>query len=213
MNNKHSYWSSLVTLGLIIIVIPCVSLLSVSKKSWLRVSWMTLLIILLGLLLSHLSYGAELSNQVPVTSNKVVSSVSQLQGSVMSISPKVSNPPEVSLPPKVSSSPKVSKISNIYYKDITAYCSCRVCCGKWSAFKKTANGKTPRAKHTVAASRSIPFGSLVVIEGLKGTYVVEDRLATKYDHRIDVYFESHQAALEFGIRKKHRVTISPPAHK
>ena len=199
MNHKHTYWSSLVTLGLIIIIIPCVYLLSVSKKSWIKVSWMTLLMILLGLLLSHLSYGSEMSNQGPVTSNKVVSSVSQLKGSVVSIPPKVSNPPEV------------YKISNISYKDITAYCSCRVCCGKWHAFKKTANGKTPRANHTIAASRSIPFGSLVVIEGLKGTYVVEDRLATKYDHRIDVYFESHQAALEFGKRRHQRVTISPPA--
>ena len=198
-SSKHGYWKSLVTLGLIIIVIPYVSLLSVSKKGWLRVTWMTLVVIILSLLLSHLSYGAELSNQVPVTSNKVVSSVSQLKVSVMS------NPPEVSKPPKVS------KISNIYYKDITAYCSCYVCCGRWSAFKKTANGKPPRANHTVAASRSIPFGSLVSIEGLQGTYVVEDRLATKYDHRIDVYFDSHQAALEFGKRRHKRVTVSHQA--
>jgi len=66
------------------------------------------------------------------------------------------------------------------------------------------------SNHTVAASRSIPFGTRLTIEGLKGTYVVEDRLALRFDHRIDVYFDSHKAALAFGKRIGARVVAVGP---
>lgn len=79
---------------------------------------------------------------------------------------------------------------------VTAYCPCKVCCGKWSG-GPTASGVMPKEGVTVAASRKIPFGTKVQIEGL-GTRVVQDRLALKYDSRIDVFFTSHKEALKFG---------------
>lgn len=90
---------------------------------------------------------------------------------------------------------------------ITAYCGCHKCCGSWSVFKKTASGTTPTQGRTVAMSRSVPFGSVVVIPSLgigvtnKPLYV-EDRLALRYDRRIDVYMDSHRDALRFGKRTK-----------
>lgn len=81
---------------------------------------------------------------------------------------------------------------------VTAYCQCVKCCGP-QASGITASGVIPKQGITVAASRRIPFGTVIAIEGL-GTRVVQDRLARKYDSRIDVYFNSHQKAKQFGKR-------------
>ena len=88
---------------------------------------------------------------------------------------------------------------------VTAYCGCAKCCGKWAKAHKTADGHTPEQGVTCAASRAIPFGTRLDIEGV-GVRTVQDRLATKYDSRVDVYFDKHQDALEFG-RKECRVKI------
>ena len=82
---------------------------------------------------------------------------------------------------------------------ITAYCACRVCCGP-DAAGITANGKAPRQGVTVAASRRVPFGTVVWIRGV-GRRVVQDRTAIRYDGRWDVYFDRHQDAVRFGKRK------------
>jgi 3D (Asp-Asp-Asp) domain-containing protein len=86
---------------------------------------------------------------------------------------------------------------------VTAYCGCAKCCGK--AGQPTASGKMPVEGVTVAGPRRIPFGTRVYIEGV-GERVVQDRLARKYDSRFDVYFQSHQDALEFG-KKTLKITI------
>ena len=79
---------------------------------------------------------------------------------------------------------------------ITAYCACSLCCGpKPSGL--TASGLKPRQGITIAASRSIPFGTKVVINGR--TYTVQDRLAKRYDSRFDIYFTKHSDAKAFGI--------------
>jgi 3D (Asp-Asp-Asp) domain-containing protein len=82
---------------------------------------------------------------------------------------------------------------------ITAYCACTICCGP-SASGLTASGKRPVEGVTIAASRSIPFGSRITIDG--HTYTVQDRLAKRYDSRIDVYFREHKAAKKFGKKTR-----------
>lgn len=81
---------------------------------------------------------------------------------------------------------------------ITAYCHCAACCGK--AKQPTASGIQPIAGRTVAASRTIPFGTKVYIETV-GWREVHDRLAKRYDNRIDVFMNSHTDAKKFGIKK------------
>lgn len=93
---------------------------------------------------------------------------------------------------------------------VTAYCNnhglgCVTCNGKWAKYNKTADGHTPKQGITCAASRNIPFGTKIAIEGV-GTRIVQDRLALKYDNRIDVYFNSHKDALKFG-KKQLKVKI------
>jgi len=82
---------------------------------------------------------------------------------------------------------------------VTAYCACQKCCPQWAG-GLTASGKLPREGITVAAPRSLKFGTKVQIKGV-GERVVQDRLARRYDNRFDVYFDDHQAALRFGKRR------------
>ena len=81
----------------------------------------------------------------------------------------------------------------------TGYCKCHLCCGA-HASRITASGARPVEGITCAASRSIPFGTVLTIEGV-GRRTVQDRLAIRYDARLDVYFERHSDAVRFGKRK------------
>ncbi len=82
---------------------------------------------------------------------------------------------------------------------VTAYCACKACTG-YNSGGPTASGAMPRQGVTVAAPRSIRFGTILDIEGV-GRRVVQDRLAMAYDNRIDVFFRSHVEARRFGTRR------------
>lgn len=87
---------------------------------------------------------------------------------------------------------------------VTAYCACRICCGP-NADGVTAAGTKPKQGRTVAAPRSISFGTRVRIEGFNTTFIVEDRTARRFDGRWDIFFAKHKDALKFG---KQRLTIT-----
>lgn len=90
----------------------------------------------------------------------------------------------------------------------TAYCPCVECCGIWSAdhpdrgddyVQKTRAGTIPEEGRTIAADWSVlPEGSEVIICG--HPYIVEDTGGAIKGNRIDIYFESHDAALEYGVQ-------------
>lgn len=80
---------------------------------------------------------------------------------------------------------------------LTAYCSCRKCCGRWSG-GPTASGAMPQAGRTIAVDkRVIPLGTKVYIEGY-GEFVAEDTGSAVRGNRIDIYMDSHQAAVWFA---------------
>lgn len=91
----------------------------------------------------------------------------------------------------------------------TAYCPCVKCCGIWSAehpsrdadyAQRTSSGTIPEEGRTISADWDVlPKGSEVVING--HPYIVEDTGGAIKGHRIDIYFESHEAALEFGVQE------------
>lgn len=92
---------------------------------------------------------------------------------------------------------------------ITAYCSCEKCCGYWAQNRPldddgrpivyTASGAIAQAGTTIAADTEVlPFGTQVVIDG--HTYTVQDEGSSIKGHSIDIYFEDHQEALEFGVK-------------
>lgn len=77
---------------------------------------------------------------------------------------------------------------------LTAYCACEQCCGKSDGI--TASGTIATQGRTVACN-SLPFGTVLSINGHE--YTVEDTGGMS-DGVIDVYFDDHQEAIEFGVQ-------------
>lgn len=91
----------------------------------------------------------------------------------------------------------------------TAYCPCVECCGIWSAehpsrdadyVQRTSSGTIPEEGRTISADWDVlPKGSEVVING--HPYIVEDTGSAVKGNHVDIFFESHEAACEFGIQQ------------
>lgn len=80
---------------------------------------------------------------------------------------------------------------------ITAYCTCRICCGVYSGGNRTASGTVPTSNRTIAVDTDvIPFGTRVIINGQ--VYVAEDRGGAIKGKRIDMFFMTHKEALKWG---------------
>lgn len=63
----------------------------------------------------------------------------------------------------------------------------------------TATGTVPTPGRTIAVDPDvIPYGSEVIING--HTYIAEDTGGYIVGNHIDIVFNSHQEALEFGIQ-------------
>ena len=91
----------------------------------------------------------------------------------------------------------------------TAYCSCTKCCGTWSKDhpsrqgtdyeQHTTLGTVPVAGRTVAVDPEvIPLGSRIVLDGHE--YTAEDTGSGVKGNHIDIYFDSHEEALEWGVK-------------
>ena len=79
----------------------------------------------------------------------------------------------------------------------TAYCPCAKCCGKTDGI--TATGTQATAGRTIAVDPSvIPYGTHVIIDGV--TYVAEDCGGAVKGNDIDIFFNTHEEALQFGRR-------------
>lgn len=100
---------------------------------------------------------------------------------------------EVELP-KVSRGATEPRYQNY---EATAYCGCRKCNGKWTDYP-TASGTQMKAGRTIAVDPDyIPLGSRVFIEGM-GEYIAEDTGSAIKGKIIDIYFDSHEEAWDFG---------------
>ena len=92
---------------------------------------------------------------------------------------------------------------------ITAFCACSVCCGKWANNRPLDENGNPivygasgkELTPGVSVACSLPYGTKLEIDGLPGTYVVEDRTAEwiqdKYNGMtVDIYMPTHEACYE-----------------
>lgn len=79
----------------------------------------------------------------------------------------------------------------------TGYCSCVSCCGISTGI--TASGVKAQASHTVAMPKAYSFGTKIEIKDL-GKFVVEDRGSAINGNKLDIYFNTHQEALNWGRR-------------
>ena len=92
---------------------------------------------------------------------------------------------------------------------LTAYCSCKKCCGKWADNRpvdKNGNeivcgaiGERLKEGYSIAVDPTvIPYRTEVMING--HIYKAQDCGDAIKGNRIDVYFENHQDALKFGVQ-------------
>lgn len=104
---------------------------------------------------------------------------------------------------EIPTEPTTQKAKKTITMVVTAYCSCIKCCGKTDGI--TASGVKAKQGVTIAAdTRLFPFGTKLEIDGK--IYTVQDKGGAIKGNRIDLYFENHQSALNFGRQTK-EVTI------
>jgi 3D (Asp-Asp-Asp) domain-containing protein len=85
---------------------------------------------------------------------------------------------------------------------VTAYCPCEKCCGRY-ADGITASGHKIQPDETfVAADKRYPFGTEMIIPGYNDDRPVKvlDRGSEIQDSRLDIFFPSHQQALNWGVK-------------
>lgn len=66
----------------------------------------------------------------------------------------------------------------------------------------TASGTKANQGRTIAMDKTIPFGTLVKIEGFDEIFRVEDRGSKIKGNKVDVYFENVEDAIKFGKQKR-----------
>lgn len=126
------------------------------------------------------------------------------------VNPYITKTPMVYSTIEPKTEPKFELVSLGEFK-VTAYCHCEQCCGSWAKDRPvdadgkpiviTASGEIAVQGVTIAADTSVlPFGTKVIMDGHE--YTVQDRGGAIKGNKIDVYFESHQEALEFGVQYK-----------
>ena len=99
---------------------------------------------------------------------------------------------------------ELNEWENIGEFKITAYCSCEKCCGVWAENRPngvvyTASGEKAEAGKTIAVDTSvIPFGTEVKIGDV--IYTAQDTGSAVKGNVIDVYYDSHEEALNHGAK-------------
>lgn len=83
--------------------------------------------------------------------------------------------------------------------EMTAYCSCEKCCGKTDGI--TASGVRAQEGVTVAADTNIlPIGTKIYVDG--NEYIVQDVGGAVKGNKLDIYCETHEKAVAFGVQYK-----------
>lgn len=96
--------------------------------------------------------------------------------------------------------PQEAAYTNESTMTVTAYCTCEKCCGAYSN-GYTATGAKATQGVTIATDPDvIPMGTEVEIDG--HIYIAQDVGGAISGNRIDLYFDSHEDALQWGVREK-----------
>lgn len=162
-------------------------------KKWLKhnVLWLALLALALavGFLLGKNKSAADVNP--PITPTMTVIHYTPRSGPQPSVTPLVVEPePEVEWETYIA----------------TAYCPCEKCCGKYAKNRPngivyTGSGEIAKEGITIAADWTVlEPGTEVEIDGI-GVRTVHDKGSAIEGNRIDIYYESHKEALNFGIQE------------
>jgi 3D (Asp-Asp-Asp) domain-containing protein len=86
---------------------------------------------------------------------------------------------------------------------VTAYCPCAKCCGEYSDGVTACGHRIGPGDVFVAADKRYAFGTEMIIDGYGGGEPVKvlDRGGAIQGNRLDVFFNTHKAALKWGVRQ------------
>lgn len=97
-----------------------------------------------------------------------------------------------------STEPVFKKGDSLGLFSITGYCPCSKCSGEHCI---TYSGTIPQSEHTISADITLlPLGTKVMIDGV--VYTVEDIGSSVDGNKVDIFFDSHEEALDFGRQSK-----------
>lgn len=85
---------------------------------------------------------------------------------------------------------------------VTAYCPCERCCGEYADGVTACGHRIQAGDSFAAADRRYPFGTEMVVAGYNNgeSIRVLDRGGAIRGNRLDLFFHSHEEALQWGVR-------------
>jgi len=85
---------------------------------------------------------------------------------------------------------------------VTAYCPCPICCGEYSDGVTACGHKIRPGDTFVAADRRYSFYTEMLIPGYSNSRPVKvlDRGGAIKGNRLDVFYATHQEALQWGVQ-------------
>ena len=105
--------------------------------------------------------------------------------------------------PQVFPPPHIHIVEHV---TITAYCSCRICTGKWSRYGRTTSGRNARTTTGFGvAQRAIPLGTKLYAPGIGIRQADDGCGACRTDFsknglvHLDLRMRTHREAQKFGI--------------
>ena len=91
-------------------------------------------------------------------------------------------------------------VSSIERFIVTAYCPCELCCGEYADGITASGHKIKKGDKFIAAPNDFPFETMIEIPGY-GNVPVLDRGGAIKKGRFDIYFDTHQEALNWGVKE------------
>ena len=164
--------------------------------------------------LKRVTYKIKYQNNIEIEKTEISSEIIKepidkiVEIRTKQITSRSSNFREASTNPALTASTTLAKrVEGITPKVATfntsAYCPCMSCCGKTNGI--TASGAPASEWYTLAAGSVYPIGTVIYIPYFKdkpngGWFVVQDRGGAISSDRLDIFYDSHSAALQFGSR-------------
>ena len=147
------------------------------------------------LALSHITFAdSVISIPTDVQSEPVVSDSNALEQGAVSFT--------ADEPKAVDANGESPKEWRVVRMRVTAYCPCSQCCGEYADGVTANNHRIQDGDRFVAADRTYAFGTEMVIPGYNNSQSVQvkDRGGAIQGDRLDVFFNTHQEALEWGVQ-------------
>lgn len=92
---------------------------------------------------------------------------------------------------------KIDEPPQEFVFNVSAYCPCPKCCGQYADGITASGHKIQPGDKFVAADKRFPFGTMLDIPGY-GIVPVLDRGGAIKGNKLDVFFPTHQEALNWG---------------